>query len=125
MIKMDTETIIEAINSIDDLHNDDQFIAYSEQDFIDFVNEQIQEQFDGDKEEAMEYVPSWFEILDKIKKQHEQPQIIVELYGGEGRGDGFFLLGELNLTIIKDHTSSNNTTQRLELLRLKDEFDKF
>lgn len=121
---MDTETIIEAINSIDDLHNDDQFIAYSEQDFIDFVNEQIQEQFDGDKEEAMEYVPSWFEILDKIKKQHEQPQIIVELYGGEGRGDGFFLLGELNLTIIKDYTSSNNRSQRLELLRLKEEFDK-
>lgn len=124
MIKMDTETIIEAINSIDDLHNDDQFIAYSEQDFLDFVNEQIQEQFEGDKEEAMEYASDWFEILDKIKKQHEQPQIIVELYGGEGRGDGFFLLSELNLTIIKDYTSSNNISQRLELLRLKEKFDK-
>lgn len=121
---MDTETIIEAINSIDDLHNDDQFIAYSEQDFLDFVNEQIQEQFEGDKEEAMEYASDWFEILDKIKKQHEQPQIIVELYGGEGRGDGFFLLSELNLTIIKDYTSSNNISQRLELLRLKEKFDK-
>ncbi|MCC4374641.1 hypothetical protein LMB66_03930 [Limosilactobacillus reuteri] len=121
---MDTETIIEAINSIDDLHNDDQFIAYSEQDFLDFVNEQIQEQFEGDKEEAMEYTSDWFEILDKIKKQHEQPQIIVELYGGEGRGDGFFLLSGLNLTIIKDYTSSNNISQRLELLRLKEEFDK-
>ena len=124
MIKMDTEAIIEAINSIDDLHNDDQFIAYSEQDFLDFVNEQIQEQFEGDKEEAMEYVSDWFEILDKIKRQHEQPQIIVELYGGEGRGDGFFLLSELNLTIIKDYTSSNNISQRLELLRLKEKFDK-
>ena len=121
---MDTEAIIEAINSIDDLHNDDQFIAYSEQDFLDFVNEQIQEQFEGDKEEAMEYVSDWFEILDKIKRQHEQPQIIVELYGGEGRGDGFFLLSELNLTIIKDYTSSNNISQRLELLRLKEKFDK-
>ena len=121
---MDTEAIIEAINSIDDLHNDDQFIAYSEQDFLDFVNEQIQEQFEGNKEEAMEYVSDWFEILDKIKRQHEQPQIIVELYGGEGRGDGFFLLSELNLTIIKDYTSSNNISQRLELLRLKEEFDK-
>ncbi len=124
MIKMDTKAIIEAINNIDNLHNDDQFIAYSEQDFINFVNEQIQEQFDGDKEEAMEYAPDWFEMLNKIKKQREQPQIIVELYGGEGRGDGFFLLGELNLTIIKDYTSSNNRSQRLELLRLKEEFDK-
>ena len=52
---MNTEAIIEAINSIENLHNDDQFIAYSEQEFIDFVNEQVQEQFNGDEEEAREY----------------------------------------------------------------------
>ena len=37
---MDTKAIIEAINNIDNLHNDDQFIAYNERDFINFVNEQ-------------------------------------------------------------------------------------
>lgn len=121
---MDTEAIIEAINNINNLHNDDQFIAYSEQDFIDFVNEQVQEQFDGDEEEAREYVPDWFEMLDRIKEEHNKPLIIVELYGGEGRGDGFFLLSELNKTIIRDYTSVNNRNQRAELLRLKDEFDK-
>lgn len=120
---MNTEAIIEAINSIENLHNDDQFIAYSEQEFIDFVNEQVQEQFNGDEEEAREYASDWFEMLDKIKEEHSEPQIIVELYGGEGRGDGFFLLSDLTLTIIKDYTSSNNAGQRLELLKLKEKYN--
>ena len=62
-------------------------------------------------------------MLDKIKEEHSEPQIIVELYGGEGRGDGFFLLSDLTLTIIKDYTSSNNAGQRLELLKLKEKYN--
>lgn len=120
---MNTEAIIEAINNINNLHNDDQFIAYSEKEFIGFVKEQVQEQFDGDEEEAREYAPDWFEMLDKIKEEHDEPQIIVELYGGEGRGDGFYLLSEVNKTIVRDYTSVNNRVQRLELLKLKEKYN--
>ena len=40
MIKMDTQSIINAINQIQ-LHNDDQVIAYDKDNFIDLVKERL------------------------------------------------------------------------------------
>lgn len=123
---MDTESIINAISSIK-LHNDDQVIAWTVDDFADFVSDQIQSQFNGDVEEARLFEPDYFEALDKAKaKQRQgQPVVIISLFRGEDASETHLLLNDLDRATLQDYTSPNNHAERLELLELKKKYKKF
>lgn len=122
IIKMNTEAIINAINNVQ-LHNDDQVIAYDEDDFIALCVEEAEEQFGGDDMAMAKYDSEKMELLHNIKEaqeKDEKPLIIISLFCGSDAREKYLLLNDLTMENLQDYTSPNNRSERLELLRLKE-----
>lgn len=120
---MNTEKIIKAITEVSDtMHNGDQVTAYTMDEFSEFVTDQVKNEFGGDISEARASMPEWFEVLDTAKKRLGKPTIILNLFEGNGARDCYCLLDDLDYITLQDYTDESNRAQRLELLRLRDEY---
>ena len=63
-------------------------------------------------------------MLEQAKQYKDKPAIIVEMFDGSDAREKVCLLDDLNYSIIRDYTSSNNREPRLALLRIKEEYEE-
>lgn len=121
---MDTKRIINAITEVSSTMQDgDQVSAYTVDEFAAFVDDQVANQFNGDKQEARAAVPEWLDTLNAAK-HHNGPAVVLDIFRGSDAREWFGLLDSLDRVTLQDYTSPNNHEQRRTLLELSEKVKK-